>query len=81
MAKTALLGRNGNELYKRYRVWLLAMHVSNALSGETIMSEWIDVSEDDEIDKFFLTLAAKQQPLGPEFEQIIQDHIWELYVE
>jgi hypothetical protein len=32
------------------------------------------------ITAFYSTLLAKQQPLGKEFEQVLYDNLWDLYV-
>jgi hypothetical protein len=29
---------------------------------------------------FYATLLAKQQPLGKEFEKVLYDNLWDLYV-
>jgi hypothetical protein len=30
---------------------------------------------------FYATLLAKQQPLGEDFENVIAEHLWDLYIE
>jgi hypothetical protein len=42
-----------------------------------------DVSQIDfegAVAAFYSTLLAKQEPLGSEFEQVLYDNLWELYV-
>lgn len=32
-----------------------------------------------ELQKIFQDLLAKQEPLGAEFEKVLEEHLWDLY--
>lgn len=40
----------------------------------------IEVPEQEPIAAFYVKLLSKQEPLGKEFEQVLQDNFWELLV-
>ncbi len=40
----------------------------------------IDKSYDKEISDFFDDLASKQEPLGEEFEKVLYENLWDLYI-
>jgi len=40
----------------------------------------LDKSYDKEISDFFDDLASKQEPLGAEFEKVLYENLWDLYI-
>ena len=49
---------------------LLLININNELSNSNFEMTLTD---------FYTSLAAKQEPLGAEFEKILYDHLWSLY--